>query len=306
VRLDPPEAEVDEDRVPRIALPTAAPRGGDPATIGSEPGSEPDQMPAAWHVERGTLTGMTLAPTPWGIVPVSTTAPVSWPDGPVRRGGDPAVDEALARGEEDLRRRGEHEAQKLAAESLVTRARCGDQNAMAILKLVGENAQKQGPQGDRARAAFAMVERYIAEHPVSESVLSGDGEPAGERASHPTPERTVARAAVILANGPELTTELVREMVSAFGGRRNRQQRALAQGIRGHVHDDDRSTEGIEDSELLLHDYGRAIGFARAVQIVRAGGSPAALSPEVGWELGVGLRRQLDAPRARGLLGSGR
>jgi len=49
------------------------------------------------------------------------------------------------------------------ARDLVERARAGDQNAMAMLQMVGENARKGVP---KAKAAAAAVARYIADNPA--------------------------------------------------------------------------------------------------------------------------------------------
>lgn len=53
--------------------------------------------------------------------------------------------------------------QRDGAEQLVERARAGDQNAMAMLQMVGENARKGSP---KAKTAQAAVTRYIADHPA--------------------------------------------------------------------------------------------------------------------------------------------
>jgi hypothetical protein len=53
--------------------------------------------------------------------------------------------------------------QEQGARELVERARAGDQNAMAILQMVGDNARQGQP---KARAALGAVQRYIADNPA--------------------------------------------------------------------------------------------------------------------------------------------
>src|ERR1700730_10568722 len=53
--------------------------------------------------------------------------------------------------------------QSEGAEGLVERARAGDQNAMAILQMVGSNARKGVP---KARSALCAVNTYIRDNPV--------------------------------------------------------------------------------------------------------------------------------------------
>ena len=57
------------------------------------------------------------------------------------------------------------------AESVVRRARNGDQNAMALIALVRRNAMSGNP---RAQASYAVMQNYVNQNPVGNPRISGD------------------------------------------------------------------------------------------------------------------------------------
>jgi hypothetical protein len=78
------------------------------------------------------------------------------------------------------------QAMKQGAEELVLRAREGDQNAMATIASIAQNA-KQGSQ--RAQVSVRLLQQYIQAHPA----VNGEGD--GGNTSITAPQRTKAQAA---------------------------------------------------------------------------------------------------------------
>jgi hypothetical protein len=255
--------------------------GAEDESMGDGFGAE--DSPISCYVQNGRLCCTAIQPTAWGVVPLMASVRVSgYPDGPVTLGANPSLDAAIGESTKRLMASSVKESQKLAAESLVNRARCGDQNAMAIIALVRQHA----PSSERARTAQHFIAEYIKAHPVTDSMM------AGEEAAVVTPDVSVGRAAVRLANGPALTHGRVGSMISIFGGRRTRKQKILKHAIarfgseRSHADEHRRIRARLDAIEQTLFDFGRALGLARAIQTVRNDGPVKALSSSAGWELG--------------------
>jgi hypothetical protein len=153
-----------------------------------------------------------------------------------------------------------------AAESLVKRARLGDQNAMAIIDLVGKNAKKGVPAAIQARKLIAS---YIQSHPVDgHTVING--------------ESSVSRAAAHIANGQTVTHKSVVGALARFST--DPERGAFLHGMRfPKKHTPREYGSKVE----LAHRAGRAMALAGKIQNVRQPGSRiSAFDPVVGWELG--------------------
>lgn len=236
------------------------------------------------YVQNGVLCCVSILPTEWGIVPLMSSIQLkgSYPDGPVGEGQSPELDSAIAESKKRLMGSSRDETQKLAAEALVIRARCGDQNAMAIIGLVSLNARKGMA---RAQTAFKALQSFIEKNPPQVDTVSG--EPAGYLST--IGANSINRAAVKLANGPALTNQRVGDMVAIFGGPGSKKRRVLFHGISrfGNEQDLRALSTRLDESERALLDFGRSIGMARGVQSVRApNGRIANMSTDAAWELG--------------------
>jgi len=134
-------------------------------------------MRASAYIDKGRLVILGVQETEFAAVPFSYAAKVEGeaPDGPVDLHSDKhpqAVIEAIEKARRPIMHKIEGEAMKAGAETLVERARSGDQIAEATLQLVGENARK-GEK--RARHAYKLIELYIEEHPMEGGAGTGAG-----------------------------------------------------------------------------------------------------------------------------------
>lgn len=189
----------------------------------------------------------------------------------------------------------------------VSRAREGDQNAMAILSLMGERARKGNP---RALTAAKAVEAYIRanpyrrieigqdpissefeESPVLKSIAKEAEGPAYALAlavQLPCAPRTMATV-LTLVHGPALTQSLLVEVAEGIeeedegageiflsGADRSHDDKAIFSQARAMPE---------EKSNVLL--AGRLAGMARTIQAVCMGQwSEKAMSKNIAWELG--------------------
>ncbi len=126
---------------------------------------------------------------------------------------------------------------RAAAESLVVRARAGDQNAIAMIMRIRESV----PRSRRAAAAYEMVREYVSKHPVTEAgfgaVLSAIETPSAMReiasysaktdgfgklvkAVERLPTKTVAyaRAACLVADGVDVDEKSVHAVLPFLRG----------------------------------------------------------------------------------------
>lgn len=124
-----------------------------------------------------------------------------------------------------------------AAESLVVRARAGDQNAIAMIMRIRESV----PRSRRASAAYEMIREYVSKHPVVDAgfgaVLSVIETPSAMRsivgcvgktdgygrivkAVERLPTKTVAfaRAACLVADGRDVDEEAVKAVLPFLRG----------------------------------------------------------------------------------------
>jgi len=208
------------------------------------------------------------------------------------------------------------------AASLVRRSRAGDQNAQALIAMVGREARKGVP---RARTAFELLRQYIDANPPQEFALGTEPalvmdppkvslvktKPAKkmdpELRKPPLPRGSLEGlfypdqmaicilracayrhglqgAAVVLAGGPPLTNDRVEEIGSSNFGKDTDE---FFYGVRfcgeGAWKEVAPSLDLMGQQCLAV---GQCIGRARKIQALRRGGRISSVSPTVGWELG--------------------
>lgn len=225
-------------------------------------------LKAISYVKDGQLCTIGMCATPSGLIPVSDKrrVPRGTPEGPVNIGS-----EGLAL---SLFGKAQVEAQKDAAGNLVRRARNGDQNAMAILKAIGENA-KGGNR--KARTAMQAVKHYIDSNPPSEK-----GEFFG---TEPEKSDGLMSACVMLANGPPLSPQLIERFASSFGS--EDETKLFIYGVVNCNHEGLNALVNKLGAAGKVADFGRKVGKARGLQIARTKTGPiAAFSSDAAWELG--------------------
>ena len=236
-------------------------------------------------VHQGRLCVLALSESRWGAVPIACHVALeerpqegAVPEGPVdlRAPQHPAVLRALSTCERKLAMAGKREAFELAIENLVRRARLGDQNAMAMIAMVRERADKGVV---RARQAHAALLAYAQSHAFS-GLIGPDATMAGERLSP-----GALRASSSLANGPLLTRARILEIAATLG---EDQAKALLFGCAHFREPKVLTTYGAQYPESQgAFQAGAAIGSARAIQMLRVpGASLGRFSPMVAWELG--------------------
>lgn len=192
---------------------------------------------------------------------------------------------------------------KEGAAQLVERARLGDQNAMALMKQIGENAKKKQP---RALKAYTELMRYIKANPVTKTMAFGEemteeseldsiahdihssfgaSEDYCEVVFSKVPDlalRNINKAIVCLANGPSLLPDdnhfkQVRESLSP------EDEKAFMLGYKHGV----KELDDVEEKYHCPFLLGHVLGTARRIQAVRLPKVPVSiLSPQVGMELG--------------------
>lgn len=262
---------------------------------------------ASAYVYRETLCILGVCELPFGPVPfaVSCEAP-GVADGPVNFNGElpEELESALKVGEEKVSEEILAKSQKQAVESLVLRARQGDQNARAMLHGIGIRA-KEGVE--RAQKSLAIAEAFIAKHPATENTLFGNDQAIQKVAAREIvtdnplhysaavttllPLTDLNKASVMLANGPSLLTTDAgsNPHLDAIAQLFNEsEQLALTSGCKYCT-----NLELINDLlKRIPRQCGRALllgyvlGVARKIQAIRLPESPCGLlSPLVAWEL---------------------
>lgn len=234
------------------------------------------------------------------------------PNGPVNVGAEDLhenVKVALDEADKAISSRVEQERMKLIAAELVDRARDGDQNAMALLQRIGENAKRGNP---RARMAAYLCDAYIRNHPpgsfgadpgrqrVHVSGLLGTVTQAIKTRPEPVEYSSALHAllpgvlavvdpsdaAVIVSNGPDLTDKensRISAILAAFHS--DEEKKAFVAGAR---------TDALKTVLAKVSTNAKAacaigyiIGLARRIQLVRLPNTPISVfSKDVAWELG--------------------
>jgi hypothetical protein len=177
-----------------------------------------------------------------------------------------------------LRKLGKRETQRKVAEAFCMRARLGDQNAMAMMAMVRDNAKRGIPE---AVQSFQYMKDFVTKNPVTPGSFGAESScaPCLNPDTH---------GAVQLANGPMLSNSRISKVVASFG---EENQQIILQGIRKWQSDHDeihkKLSARLDSMQREILKIGRTLGKARALQIVRSPNGPiAAYSPSAAWELG--------------------
>lgn len=247
-------------------------------------GDPPPSFPlVASHIQDGQLRTYAFLQTPYGCMPIVTN--VRLPDtkgvknGWVTFAGDYGIfgiDAAIRQTKGLMMKRAEKEKIRLECESLVRRARQGDQNAMALMSGVRDNAKK----GDaRARFALGCLQQYISRNPMSGDAAQFGDEKASDRALS-------FWSTVALANGAPIAMPRIIGMAASFPSDAHKdiflngvqffKDKARLADIARHL----------DPEEKNILEMGRAIGEARALQKVRRGAPLRTLDAAMGWEMG--------------------
>lgn len=228
------------------------------------------------YIHKGKLCLMGACRTKLGTLPTLVTHPVSpqFTSGPVHIGEDthPAIHNALRHIEKKIMMKAQDGSQGSAAENLVRRARQGDQNAMAIICSVRDEAKKKNP---KARSAFQALRNFIRLNPPS----TMGAEPA------PTPRIMSFAACIDLANGPPLDDTRIEDIAVSFGA----EAHLFLHGVQKYKHDGylSRLMRRVGLSKKPVLDLAKSVGTARSIQNVRKPNSRISFfSPMIGWEMG--------------------
>ncbi len=253
---------------------------------------------ASAYIKNGRLCIVGLQESEVGPVPFTHVVDIGEEveDGPVSFGAeDPVISTAIQRAREPMMSKVEEEKMKIVAGQWVDRARAGDQNAMALISGVRVNAQKGS---ERAKKAARFLGEYIRANPVNLT----DGTCKNYLPQSGTPDKALIQklsqfkgddgavsawtpalskkdpylAAVVLADGPQMTHERIVNIGSHFG----EEKQDFLLGVKSW-----NIKEPIRSSDAFI--AGKAIGHTRALQGVRAGACPVSYLCRVsGWELG--------------------
>jgi len=228
---------------------------------------------ASAYIKDGRLIILGVAQVKAGAVPFSYDAPAPGAsDGPVDMGADNGpLEPLLAEAELSIKKKIQRGIVKVGAENLVLRARQGDQNAMAMIIAVRQNARRGSP---KARAAFIAIREYIEDHPVSQNcefgfeskklvskalakqLTEGDPQAYAISVAMNLPHLSQERGVVLLAKGPIIDKTLLTRLSDGFSGREKEQFKS---GLNGTL-------TGSSESAL-----GNVVRLAAELQAARVG-----------------------------------
>ena len=241
---------------------------------------EDEPMQIFAHVYNGQLCATGLCPTAWGIIPLEYTVPVPMdtPNGPVAAGAEmpETLNETIAHTVSVLEMKAAKDEQALAAESLVLRARAGDQNAMGMIAMIRKNAERGSRKAQRS---VKLIADYIRRHPVEQTNPFGK-EPSDE-------SNVLFKACVTLANGAPLSNARIQAMAASMGSEDdeklflyavvNYKKPGLIESL----------TSQFGEWSRKIVELGKNVGLARGIQIVRLPNTPVSgFDAKIGWELG--------------------
>jgi hypothetical protein len=190
-------------------------------------------LPATAHatayIKEGRLCVMGISDTELGPIPFSYSVEVKdKPDGPVDFNDeelDPDIAQAIDR--PGIMRAIQESKMRVAAEQLVERSRCGDQNAIVQVQAIGINARKGNP---RAQTAFKIVQEYIKDNPPGKEprpTVTGRTAITRMLKSNLQDNRVLATflpgltntyiSATVLSKGPVLSPNRLEDIASQFG-----------------------------------------------------------------------------------------
>lgn len=267
----------------------------------SESLAETPDIALTGYVYAGRLCLLGMAKTPFGPIPLATRVRIGseLSDGPVDFENIP--EQAISIVEKaygDVIDKLQFETMKAAAENLVERARSRDQNAMAMIAMIREEAEK-GSQ--RAKTSVDLLKEYIAKHPAEEGPrFSGEKPATGlvKRVKQASEEENPYAYAlsiatylpnashdivtiVMLANGPPLLKAKIFDIASSFGS--EGEAKLFLAGTDPKV----RTPIHLPNQARRVFNAGRCVGVARAIQGIRYPNVPlGTLSKRIAWELG--------------------
>lgn len=189
----------------------------------------PASAHATAYIKDGRLCVMGISDSELGPIPFSYSAEVKdKPDGPVDFNDeelDPEI--AAAIDKPGIMRAIQESKMRVAAEQLVERSRCGDQNAIVQVQAIGINARKGHP---RAQFAARLLQDYIKDNPPGkEPRPTVTGRTAVTRMLKSNLQDNAAIAtflpgltntyisATVLSKGPILSPDRINGIASQFG-----------------------------------------------------------------------------------------
>lgn len=190
--------------------------------------------------------------------------------------------------------------QAQGAKELVDRARAGDQNAMAMLQKVGENARAGDP---KARAGHDQVLSYIQKNPVKSAYDPRASQALGILKEPSNPEGAILDVLVSLPDLPDVGRAIQAACVILSKGRPwNKPRVQLVDSLLtppaqepfryafDHALEPQSLASAREQCDPELSGYlcaGHCIGLARKLQLLRLPQVPASsLCEGIAWELG--------------------
>lgn len=222
---------------------------------------------------------------------------------------DPSIAMALESATGPIMHQVQDQRMKVAAKSLVDRSRLGDQNALAILVKVRQNAEKGAP---RAKRAFGILLNYAKRNTAEQSTdigtethgIFGALRTTLARVTPSQPEkyaaiatsfipgsgkntRAVVNAAGAFANGPRINHDLLNHVSMAIGD--DNAKEAFAFGFENSGHRDIimKAAKEAPPRERTALQIGYTLGLAKRIQDVREPNCPLSrFSTIVAWELG--------------------
>lgn len=216
------------------------------------------------EVRGNHLCTTAICKTPVGIFPLVDVRPI-----------EIGAEETLSEAQKDLSMKAVEKQLQLAAESLVIRARQGDQNAMGMIATIRKQAERGNP---RARQSLAMLQRYVAAHPVKDTFGTEE---------QPKKSNVLLSSSVALANGAPLSADTVSKMASTLGDEKS--GKLFFYAVVNYNKDQLLEALGRKFGDWAQHviELGKSVGFANAIQVVRKPGTPITpFSAVAGWELG--------------------
>ncbi len=108
------------------------------------------------------MTGLWFSP--YGVIPFAERIPLSTeqPDGNIGSERNEVIEAAIGEAKEAIMAKNSKEIVKASVESLVIRARAGDQNAMGMLASI-QKAAKEG--NEKALRSYKLARDYIMKNP---------------------------------------------------------------------------------------------------------------------------------------------
>lgn len=266
---------------------------------------------ASAYVHQNRLCVVGMCETELGAIPFAQAVRINGEvaDGPVDITIElpPELAEAFEAAQVGVMEKLRIESMKLGAESLVERARVGDQVAQAGIHEVARLAREGEPA---ARVSYRLISKYIEKHPVSESLFGAEKLPNNQvvkqlgtmvespnamQASSalltllPASNLDSMQTAVMLCNGPSLLGSSNPRISAISDAMNDEQKKALFAGIKYCTSSAAIFKLGKDMSadQARALQIGYAIGIARRIQTVRLPESPIApFSSMVAWELG--------------------